>query len=521
MKKTFILLALFFGVNLVAQPLGWQHKQTIAVQENSNALITDYQLKLTVNTQALISATQMNANGDDIRFGKTCDGSTLFNYWIESGINTATTVIWVKIDTLQANSTKTIYMFYGNSSATAVSAVMGTFVGPHSTTDSVASGAPGGSAGSQRGFRFSPTQNLLVTDFGKNEPTGTTRHITLFDNTTQAIITQTQVSGPAAQYAYASIGNPIWLISGTQYVLQMYSGTGDGYYYGTSSQIGQHLTYYDMRYCNSCTQNTFPTNVLSNYHYGYPDLWYYTKNETTPAPTYTLNPGTSLTIVSSATAICNGGSAVLTASGAATYSWNTTATTASISVTPSTTTTYTVYDSGICPFFATITLSVNPSPVVTASGSASLICTGQTATLTAGGATTYSWNTSATTSVIAVSPTVSTTYTVVGTDANNCTAQTTITQSVSACTNLAKNSDVENFYKILPNPNAGEFIFEASNLTQQSILEVYNSVGQLVHKTEVANGNNYLNLKHLSNGLYYLNLKDKDNKPHKISFIKN
>ncbi|MDP1802070.1 MAG: DUF2341 domain-containing protein [Bacteroidota bacterium] len=521
MKKLFTLLAMIVGINLVAQPAGWLYKDAINVQENSNTLITNYQIKLTINTQALISATQMNANGDDIRFGKTCTGSTLFNYWIESGINTTTTTIWVKIDTLQANATKTIYMFYGNSSATAVSAVMGTFVGPHSSTDSVATGGSGGSANSQRGFRFSPNQNLLVTDFGKREPTGTTRFVTLFDNTTQAVITQTQVSGPAAQYSYGSIGNPIWLISGTQYVLQMYSGTGDGYYFGTSSQIGQHLTYYDMRYCNGCTQNTFPTNVLNNYHYGYPDLWYYTKNETTPAPTYTLNPGTTLNIVSSATAVCNGGSAVLTASGAATYSWNTTATTASISVTPSTTTTYTVYDSGICPSFATITLSVNPNPVVTASGSASLICTGQTATLTAGGATTYSWNTSATTSAIAVSPTVSTTYTVVGTDANNCTAQTTITQSVSACTNLAKNSNEENFYKILPNPNAGEFIFEAANLNEKSTLEIYSSVGQLVHKTEVSNGNNYLNLKHLANGLYYINVKDRYDRTNKISFIKN
>ena len=43
-----------------------------------------------------------------------------------------------------------------------------------------------------------------------------------------------------------------------------------------------------MRYCNSCTQNTFPTNVLSNYQYGYPDFLYYLKNSVTPAPSITF-----------------------------------------------------------------------------------------------------------------------------------------------------------------------------------------------------------------------------------------
>src|SRR5258705_3886136 len=75
-------------------------------------------------------------------------------------------------------------------------------------------------------------------------------------------------------------------------MLELYQGATDGYYYQSSSQIGQHLVYYDMRYCNGCTENTFPTNVLTNYHYGLPDFWYYTKSNVTLAPTYTV--GTSV-----------------------------------------------------------------------------------------------------------------------------------------------------------------------------------------------------------------------------------
>jgi Domain of unknown function (DUF2341)/PKD-like domain/LCCL domain len=266
-------------------PAGWTQASKIDVTENSGATLTDYQLKLNINTQALITAGQLNATGSDLRFGNST-GTTLYNYWIESGLNTTNTSVWVKIDNIPASTTKTFYMFYGNAGASAVSAVNGTFYGPNSSTDSVASGSAGGVAGSQRGFRFAPNEDVLVTDFGKREPNGTTRYVTLFDFATQAIINQTQVTGPAAQYSYTNISSPIWLTQGTDYLLELYQGASDGYYFGSSSQIGQHLTYKDMRYCNSCTQNTFPTSILTNFQYGYPDLWYYTKQNVTPAPTY-------------------------------------------------------------------------------------------------------------------------------------------------------------------------------------------------------------------------------------------
>src|SRR5690606_37345003 len=122
---------------------------------------------------------------------------------------------------------------------------------------------------------------------GKREPTGTTRYVTIFNYSTQAIVRQSQVTGGAATYTYTPLADHLWLQQGTQDVLQLFHGSDDGYYYGTSSQIATQLTYYDMRYCNSCTQNTFPTNVLNNYHYGNPDFNFYTRNNVTPAPVVT------------------------------------------------------------------------------------------------------------------------------------------------------------------------------------------------------------------------------------------
>lgn len=425
-----------FNNKLLAQPAGWSYVSVLQVTENSGVTTANYQLRITVDTQTPIGLGQMLSNGDDIRFGKDCAGNTLFNYWIESGINTASTVIWVKVDTLYANTTSPFYMFYGNASATSVSAINGTFMGPHSSTDSVASGGAGGATNSQRGFRFAPNEDLLVTSFGKREPNGSTRYVTLFNFATQAIIAQTQVAGPAAQYSYSNLANPIWLTQGTQYVLELYQGSTDGYYFGTSSQIGQHLTYLDMKYCNSCTQNTFPTNTLTNYHYGYPDLWYYTKITLSVAPTISIS--TPLTVSSGPDpAFCPGDSVMINTTinggiGSFLYSWSpandlTSPNSASTMASPTVTTTYvlSVIDNGGCssiPVTDTVIVTVHPLPLVVATTLDDSLCPGDTAMLTVTGtASSYNWNPgNFTGSTYAVAPSANTTYTVVGTDANGC-----------------------------------------------------------------------------------------------------
>lgn len=283
--STVFLLTLFFFMSFdaYAQLTAWRYEIPITITNGSSSTITDYQVLITVNTQALISGGYMKTDGGDIRFATDC-GTTVTNHYLQGYINTDSTKLWVKIASLGPSQSTIRYMYMGNPAATSNS-TLNIFNGPHSSTDSVISPTAGGVANSQRGFRFTPNVPLLITHFGKREPTGTTRYVTLFNFTTQAIIRQGQVSGPAAQYFYAPI-EPVWLQAGQQYVLELFQGTGDGYYYGTSSQIGQHITYGDMRYCNSCTQNTFPTNTLNNYHYGNPDFWYYVgATPVSPEPT--------------------------------------------------------------------------------------------------------------------------------------------------------------------------------------------------------------------------------------------
>jgi hypothetical protein len=121
--------------------------------------------------------------------------------------------------------------------------------------------------------------------------------------------------------------------------------------------------------------------------------------------------------------ICEGASTFLTAGGANSYSWdNNTGTDAQVSVSPINTTIYTVtgIDANACENTAQVAVIVNETPDVVASADVT-ICDGQSTTISASGAVSYLWDNGAGNLNFAeVSPTLTETFTVIGTDANNC-----------------------------------------------------------------------------------------------------
>jgi hypothetical protein len=148
----------------------------------------------------------------------------------------------------------------------------------------------------------------------------------------------------------------------------------------------------------------------------------------------------------------------------------------------------------------------------------SIICTGETASLTATGATSYTWNTAATTSVIAVSPTVTTTYTITGV-IGACTNSMTITQNVSACTGI--NEAVASLISVYPNPSNGIVnVTLTSELTKNSFIEVYDALGKLVVKQVLANELNTINMSNLNNGIYTFKVMNSTNTIKIGKFIK-
>ncbi len=152
--------------------------------------------------------------------------------------------------------------------------------------------------------------------------------------------------------------------------------------------------------------------------------------------------GTAVTVTPVTTTLCNGGTVSLTAAGATTYSWSPAGTLSSstgatvVATPPNGTTTYTVTGtSGGCTGTATATVTVGAAPV-TVTPLTSTVCPGGTVTLTAAGATTYSWSPAGTLSAstgatVVATPTGTTTYTVTGT-AGACTGTATSTITVGA-----------------------------------------------------------------------------------------
>ena len=128
------------------------------------------------------------------------------------------------------------------------------------------------------------------------------------------------------------------------------------------------------------------------------------------------------------TIVCEGEATTLQAAGAGSYSWSNGGILDSIVVTPNTTTNYTliITDANSCVDSANTTVQVNPLPIINIAGNLS-ICEGASTTLTASGAASYVWSTSAVTPAIVVSPTTTTNYTALGTNANGCIDSTQIT----------------------------------------------------------------------------------------------
>jgi len=150
-----------------------------------------------------------------------------------------------------------------------------------------------------------------------------------------------------------------------------------------------------------------------------------------------------------------------------------------------------------------VTLTVNPTPTVNVATTNTVLCLGNTATLTASGAATYTWSGIGAAQSIVVSPSVNTTYSVTATSSAGCTGSASFTQTVSACTGveslLAENGSVS----VYPNPNNGVFYVNIGYVTNNSYIEVYDALGNLVIKQLLTANENKVNTGEVASGVYF------------------
>ncbi|MBI4424357.1 MAG: DUF2341 domain-containing protein, partial [Elusimicrobia bacterium] len=100
----------------------WQYRRTLTINSSNASALTDYQVLLTLDTASLVAAGRLKADLSDVRFTGD-DGVTPRSYWIESA-----TKVWVKVPSIPASGSVTLYLYYGNSAAASASSVTDTFV---------------------------------------------------------------------------------------------------------------------------------------------------------------------------------------------------------------------------------------------------------------------------------------------------------------------------------------------------------------------------------------------------------
>jgi hypothetical protein len=226
-------------------------------------------------------------------------------------------------------------------------------------------------------------------------------------------------------------------------------------------------------------------------------------------------------IVPTTATICPGSGGVslsLNCSEPDSYTWspsvNLTCTTCSNPVaTPTATTTYKLIitdNSTGCTVDDSITVNISNTLTAMISG-ADTICKGSPTMLTASGGSTYLWSNGATTNVITIFPTVTTTYTV-KVASGSCSDSTIFKLNVDSCGPSGINPIVQNesFISLFPNPNRGSFTLSLSNTSEKCTIEIYNVLGQEVKSEELKAKNETINLTGQPSGVYFYRVLKED-----------
>ncbi|OFX81273.1 MAG: hypothetical protein A2X12_00695 [Bacteroidetes bacterium GWE2_29_8] len=211
----------------------------------------------------------------------------------------------------------------------------------------------------------------------------------------------------------ADAGPNVGIIKGNTITL---SATGGLTYSWSTALIGQDLTVSPdtttTYYVTVSVQGCSATDYVIVY-----------VNEPSEFVNILVGGGSSSTPMDSddSTGMCNGDNIILTAANAESYIWSNGYTSSTISVSPSVTTAYYVtgYNSGVPSFDTIVVVAIGPN---VDAGEDQTISKGETATLKATGADTYSWSTGQKAETINVNPEQTTTYLVDGTT-KGCTAR--------------------------------------------------------------------------------------------------
>ncbi len=235
-------------------------------------------------------------------------------------------------------------------------------------------------------------------------------------------------------------------------------------------------------------------------HYGYAYIDTQCGNATMAVNGNTVALASGVTSISA----CGGNATITAPPYFETYQWlgpqGFTSTAATIVTSVTGTYTLNLADSLSCNV-ASHTVIILPAPTISISTSKTISCAGSPVVLTASGVTNYTWQNGATNASISITPTTSSTYSLVG-KAFGCSVTQSFTQNVVPCLGLSDSFLLDESINIFPNPNHNEFTLTLSSI-EKGVLIIENTIGAKVFQKEITNGENHINTKGISTGIYY------------------
>jgi len=466
----------FSGVNSYTSPLA---STVVYVSQPNGNCVSVNAVSLTVipnPTVTAMTSTNQICNGSSATL--TANGASTYT-WNPGAITGSNVVV--------SPTVNTSYTVVGSASSCTNSAVLNVLVNPNLSAapfpTMVCSGSPGTITvvgGSSYTWMPGNMNGAIVV----TNPTATTVYtVTGISNGCTGSITVTQNVAPLPNLTASTNINPS--CEGNGIVIN--ASGANTYTWNPGAIIGASLVVSPIvqtNYTLSGNDGTCTANVIH---------------------TQSVIPNPVITASTNMASICSGNSVTLTASGAPFFLWSNGSSSANIVVTPVQTTTYTVTGiSGICTGSAVVIQSVIATPSISSVTSSSILCAGDAATLTASGASNYSWMPAGNGNSIVITPSTSTTYTIIGSN-GPCTSSASITQSVVICTSVKEHS-FDHKITIYPVP----FSDELKILSEEKIsISVFDNLGKLILEIK-ENENMRFNTSIWSSGIYLLRVTRND-----------
>jgi hypothetical protein len=216
-------------------------------------------------------------------------------------------------------------------------------------------------------------------------------------------------------------------------------------------------------------------------------------------------PLPTVAVSSSTNALCQGLTATLTATGAQSYSWSTGSVSPQIVINAQNTATFSVTGTSSlgCSSAGSLLVTVFPLPSITITAIRSKICVGESTSLTALGALSYTWSNGATQPGTVVNPLTTSVYMVSAVDIYGCANTQTVTVTVDACTAIDALGRSDDILRVFPNPAKNVIFIEVASGGAQLISYIISDAGgKVVRIGQISERRTILELEDFATGNY-------------------